>query len=99
MQQIEICKQDGPTKHDFRLLQSWLASPEGNESSLRGPGWNVWEKREGRLRDTENDYLVMSSKHRNRDRFERWAGDTLLGLYHRLIGQRFKVGVEQNEAV
>ena len=51
----------------------------------------MWEASEGRLRDTENDFLVLSSKHRNRDRFERWAGDTFLRVYHRLIGRRFKV--------
>ena len=46
---------------------------------------------EGQLRDTENDFLVLSSRHSNRDRFERWTGDTLLRAYHRLIGQRLKV--------
>ena len=46
---------------------------------------------EGRLRDTENDFLVLSSKHSKRDRFERWAGDIFLRVYHRFIGQRFRV--------
>ena len=51
----------------------------------------MWEASEGRLRDTENDFLVLSSKHRKRDRFERWVGDRFLRVYHRLIGWRSKV--------
>ena len=91
LQQIEICKQDGPSEHDLRILRNWLQRPKGNQSSLRGPGCDVWEASEGRLRDSENDFLVLSPKHRKRDRFERWAGDTFLRVYHRLIGRRFKV--------
>lgn len=91
VQQIEICKYGGPSQHDLSLLRSWLTSPEGNDLSLRGWGCDVWEEHEGRLRDTENDFVVLSSKHRSRDRFERWAGDTLLGIYHRLLGRHFKV--------
>ena len=99
MQQIEICKQDGPSKHDLGLLRGWLVSPEGNDSSLRGPGWDAWEKDEGRLRDTEHDYVALSSKHKSRDRFERWTGDALIGFYHRLIGRRFRVGCTRNDSV
>ena len=91
LQQLEICKHGGPSKHDLDLLRTWLVSAEGNGSSLRGPGWDIWEKAQGRLRDSETDYLVLSSKHRNKDRFERWVGDTLLGVYHRLIGRHLKV--------
>lgn len=91
LQQIQICKQDGPSKHDLSLFRSWLGRATGNDYSLRGPGSDVWKVAEGRLRDTENDFLVLSPKHRNRDRFERWVGDTLLRVYHRLIGQRFSV--------
>ena len=91
LQQIKICKQDGPSEHDLSILRSWLDCPKGNNCSLRGPGWDVWKAREGQLRDTENDFLVLSSKHSNRDRFERWTGDTLLQVYHRHIGRRFKV--------
>ena len=91
LQQIEICKQSGPSEHDVSFLRSWLNRIGGNSSSLRGPGSDVWEVSEGRLRDTENDYLVLSPKHRNRDRFERWAGDTFLRVYHRFIGRHFKV--------
>ena len=91
VQQIKICKQDSPSKRDLNILKDWLVSAQGNESSLRGPGWDAWEKGKGGLWDTENDYVVMSSKHMRRDRFERWFGDTLLGLYHRLIGRRFTV--------
>ena len=90
MQQIEIWKQDGPSNHDLKLLREWLTSADGNESSLRGPGWNTWEKGQ-ELRNAKNEYVVLSSKHQNRDRFERWTGDTLLGLYHRVIGRRLKV--------
>lgn len=91
MQQIEICKQGGPSEHDLSLFRSWLTSSKGNQSSLRGPGWDTWEKSEGRFRDTENDYVVLSSIHQSRDRFERWTGDTLLGIYHRLVGRRTRV--------
>ena len=91
MQQVDICRQSGPTKHDLNVLQKWLISPEGNNSALEGEGWDAWEEQEGRLRDTEYDYIVLSSNHRNRDRFEHWAGDTLLRFYHRLIGRRLKV--------
>ena len=91
LQQIKICKQDGPSKHDLNLLQSWLGRAKGNDHSLRGPGSDVWKVGEGRLRDTESDFLVLSSRHRNQDRFERWTGETLLRVYHRLIGRRFKV--------
>ena len=91
LQQIEICKHGGPSKHDLDLLRTWLISAEGNASSLRGPGWDIWEKPQEQLRNSETDYLVLSTKHRNKDRFERWVGDNLLGVYHRLIGRRFKV--------
>lgn len=96
LQQIEICKQDGPTHHDLSLFRSWLIRARGNDCSLRGPGSDVWKVGERRLRDTENDFLILSSKHGNRDRFERWAGDTLLRVYHRLIGRRFKVSRVSN---
>ena len=93
LQQIEICKQDGPSRHDLRLLRGWLVSADGNDCSLEGPGWDAWIGDEGSSgdQDSENDYVVLSSKHGNRDRFERWAGDSLLGLYHRLVGRHFKV--------
>ena len=92
LQQIEICKQDGPSKHDLSFFRRWLIRANGNACSLRGPGSDVWEVSEGRPGDVENDFLVLSAKHSNRDRFERWIGDTLLRVYHRIIGQRFKVG-------
>ncbi len=93
MQQIEICKHDGPSNHDLRSLRGWLNSPEGNNSALRGSGCDTWET-DGRLdRDTEKDFVVLSSKHRQRDRFERWAGDTLLGVFHRLVGKHFSVSL------
>ena len=91
LQQIEICKQEGPSEHDLSFLRSWLSRTKGNSCSLRGPGSDVWNVSEGRLRDTENDFLVLSSRHSKRDRFERWTGDTFLRVYHRFIGQRFKV--------
>ena len=91
LQQIQICKQDGPSEHDLSFLRSWLSRTNGNSCSLRGPGSDVWNVSEGRLRDTENDFLVLSSRHSKRDRFERWAGDIFLRVYHRFIGQRFKV--------
>ncbi len=91
MQQIEICKQQGPSAHDMKLLQDWLKSADGNKSALRGCGWNAWEVQNRCGRNTEVDFLVLSSKHRERDRFERWAGDKLLSIFHRLIGKRFKV--------
>ena len=90
LQQIEISKQDRPSKHDLSLLRSWLDLGEGNDCSLRGPGSDVWAG-DGRTRETETDFLVLSSKHRNRDRFERWTGDTLLGIYHHLISRCSKV--------
>ena len=90
LQQIKICKQSGPSEHDLRLLRSWLGRAKGNACSLRGPGSDVWEVSEGRLRDTESDFLVLSSKHSKKDRFENWVGTTLLRIYHRLIGKRFK---------
>ena len=92
MQQIELSKQDGPSKHDLRLLQDWLVSAAGNGSSLRGQGWDTWDIGQG-LRDTEKDYIVLSSNHQKRDRFVRWTGDTLLGLYHRFIGRHIKVNL------
>ena len=91
LQHIEISKQEGPSKHDLALLRSWLGRSSGNGSSLRGPGSDVWKLGEGRLKDTENDLLVLSSKHSTRDRFECWVGDTLLRVYHRFVGRRFKV--------
>ena len=91
LQQIEICKQDGPSKHNLGFLRSWLDSVKGNDCSLRGPGSNVWDVGEAPLRDTENDFLVLSLKHSNRDRFERWMGETLLQFYHRFIGRRRRV--------
>ena len=94
MQQIELSKQSGPSQHDLCLLRDWLNGTngvEGNQASLRGSGCQAWKPGAGGLIDTENDYVVLSSKHKNRDRFERWAGDTLLGIYHRLIGCHFKV--------
>lgn len=90
MQQIEFSKQVGPSNHDLKLLRHWLTSTDGNESALRGPGWNAWEKGP-ETKVQESEYIVLSSKHRNTDRFERWTGDTLLGLYHRLIGRHLKV--------
>ncbi|KAL8827199.1 MAG: hypothetical protein Q9191_003333 [Dirinaria sp. TL-2023a] len=57
VQQIKICKQDGPSKHDLNILQDWLVSAEGNESSLRGPGWDAWEKEQRGLWDIGNDYV------------------------------------------
>ena len=92
MQQIELSKQDGPSKHDLRLLQDWLVSAAGNASSLRGQGWDTWELGQG-LEQIEKDYIVLSSKHQKRDRFVRWTGDTLLGLYHRHIGRHIKVNL------
>ena len=91
LQQIEICKQDGPSKHDLSFFRSWLHRAKGNDCSLRGPGWDVWEVSEGGLRNAENDFLAVSSIHSRRDRFERWIGDTVLLVYHRLVGQYFKV--------
>ena len=41
MQQIEICKQQGPSAHDMKLLQGWLKSAGGNRCALRGPGWDA----------------------------------------------------------
>ncbi|KAM0803918.1 hypothetical protein BDR22DRAFT_886215 [Usnea florida] len=90
LQHIEISKLDGPSKHDLSLLRNWLGRATGNDCSLRGPGSDVWKVGEGRFRNTENDFLVLSSKHCNRDLFERWIGDTLLRVYHRFVGERLK---------
>ncbi|KAK0509175.1 hypothetical protein JMJ35_008546 [Cladonia borealis] len=90
MQQIEISKQQGPSAHDMKLLREWLKSSDGNNSALRGYGWDAWEVQNRRDRNTEVDFLVLSSKHRQRDRFERWTGDKLLSIFHRLLGKRFK---------
>ena len=91
MQQIELCKQDGPSKHDLGLLRYWLASKKGNFSDLKGPGAFAWGTTEDQSVDAENDFVALSAEHKSRDRFERWAGETLLGVYHRLVVRRFKV--------
>ena len=93
LEQVELCKQENASKHDFKLLLHWLASSRGNRSCLRGPGCDVWNTNHGEDTNAHNDFLVLSSKHGNRDRFERWAGDTFLSLYHRLLGQRLKVSL------
>ena len=85
-------KHKGPSNHDFTLFQTWLKDTKGNNSSLRGCGWDVWEKDEGLSQgDFKHEFVALSSRHSERDRFERWAGDTLLGVFHQIIGQRFKV--------
>lgn len=90
MQQIEICKQDGPGEHDLGLLRRWLCSDEGNGSSLEGPGWNAWDAVPGNDQNRDRDFVVLSSKHRHRDWFERWIGDSLLKTYHRFFGRHHK---------
>lgn len=87
MRQFEICKHEGPSNHDLRFLRGWLMGTDGNNSALRGRGCDTWDIGNRQSWDSDKDFLALSSKHRQRDRFERWAGDTLLGVYHRLIGR------------
>lgn len=51
----------------------------------------MWSKGDGFGGDKSEDFLVLSSKRIFRDNFERWAGDTVLGLFHRFVGRHFKV--------
>ena len=91
LQQIELCKQSGPSEHDLGQLRLWLHKERGNNSALRGPGSRIWETEGNPDIDAENDFVVLSSKHRDRDHFERWTGDTFLGKYHRFIAKHFVV--------
>ena len=90
MQQISLCKQDGPCKSDLHSLRVWLGSTTGNDHSLGGPGDEVWTLYDGEKRSKyEDDFMVLSSRHVEIDRFERWIGDTLLDIYHHCVAKRF----------
>ncbi len=93
LQQIELCKQDGPSKHDMSLLRDWLIKDEGNDGALNGPGCCAWSISEDQGFHSRNDFVVLSSTHKNRDRFERWTGDTVLGVYHRFVARHFRVSI------
>ncbi|KAM0803376.1 hypothetical protein BDR22DRAFT_886751 [Usnea florida] len=86
--QLEISKHEGPSKHDLRFLRGWLTGTDGNNSALRGCGSDAWNADNGQEKDLNKDLVALSSKHRQRDRFERWAGDNLLGAFHRLVASR-----------
>ena len=91
IQQLEISKHEGPSKHDLSFLRGWLTGTDGNNSALRGCGSDAWNAGNGQEKDLDKDLVALSSKHRQRDRFERWAGDTLLGVFHRLVASRSNV--------
>jgi len=67
LQQIELNKQAGPSRHDLQLLREWLISSKGNNGDLRGPGFDIWkegdEKEEGRKKE---DFIVLNARHEGR---------------------------------
>ncbi|SLM40034.1 hypothetical protein LPUS_10725 [Lasallia pustulata] len=92
LQQIELCRQSGPSQYDLRLLRLWLISSKGNNCGLAGPGWDVWE--EDKNHDVESkkraDLVVLSAKHKGQDYLLRWMGEKAFGLLYRLLGKRMK---------
>ncbi|KAL9118575.1 MAG: hypothetical protein Q9187_004878 [Circinaria calcarea] len=90
LQQIQITAHEGPSGHNLGLLRGFLGSGKGNNSSLRGSGWDTWAEEENGFRNQKGEFVVLSAKYRERDYFTRWAGETALKHFHTFLGRRFK---------
>ncbi len=93
LQQIELNKQAGPSRHDLQLLREWLISSKGNNGDLRGPGFDIWkeegdEKEEGRKKE---DFMVLNARHEGRDGLLRWVGERGFGVLYRVFGCLIRV--------
>lgn len=86
MKQANICRLGAPTPHDLRFLRGWLEGPKMGGFPLLGRDRESW--------DVENERDLVGLRPRNPpDRFSAWFSDTVLPTYHRVIGQKVKVGL------
>ncbi|KAF4626805.1 hypothetical protein G7Y89_g11347 [Cudoniella acicularis] len=75
--------QEEPNPYDLRFLRSWLERPKMGNFPILGPDQHVWAE------ENERD-LAAIRRRRGDDIFTRWFIDTVVPLFHKKIGQRFK---------
>ncbi|KAI1448152.1 hypothetical protein F5Y02DRAFT_377510 [Annulohypoxylon stygium] len=83
LQQVRISKLDEPNPTDLEFLRSWFERPSMGCFPIRGLDYKAWEQ------TFENDLVAIKPRVLP-DPFSKWITDTLIPLYHRIFGVKFR---------
>lgn len=84
LKQARLARLDSPSQYELRFLRTWLARPRMGNFPLLGLDRKTWNK------EYEDDLLALRAQLRG-DAFSSWFTETLVPIFHRYIGAKFKV--------
>ncbi|ROV95952.1 hypothetical protein VMCG_07984 [Cytospora schulzeri] len=83
LKQAQLSRLDRPSRNELKFLRSWLQRPLMGNFPLLGLDRKTWDPQ------YEKDLLAMRANPAS-DYFSDWVSDTVVPLFHRLIGEKFK---------
>lgn len=84
LKQARLARLDGPSRYELGFLRTWMERPRMGNFPLLGLDRKMW--------DAENEEDLVTLRERTRsDVFSSWVAETLVPMFHRFIGERFKV--------
>lgn len=84
LKQARLARLDGPSRYELHFLRRWLKRPRMGNFPLLGLDRKTWDEHH------EHDLLALRARSRS-DLFSSWVAETLVPIFHRFIGERFKV--------
>jgi hypothetical protein len=89
LKQARLAQLDGPSRHELRFLRAWMERPRMGNFPLLGLDRRTWDE------EHEDDLLALRAQPVS-GVFSTWVVETLVPIFHRFVGERFKVCDEIN---
>ncbi|KAH8751521.1 hypothetical protein BGZ57DRAFT_973954 [Hyaloscypha finlandica] len=83
LKQASIAGLGNPSHVDLDFLRSWLERPSMGYFPIRGQDQAAWDPRD------EDDLIAIKAR-TSPDPFSKWFTDSLVRVYHRFLGEKFK---------
>lgn len=84
IKQTYLARLEQPRPYDIEFLRSWFRRPGMGSFPLLGIDGNSWDV------EYEDDLVAIKARTAP-DMFSKWFTETLVPIYHHLLGERFKV--------
>jgi hypothetical protein len=84
LRQARLARLDGPSRQDLQFLRAWMERPRMGNFPLLGLDRRTWDE------EHEDDLLAIRARPAA-GVFSAWVLETLVPLFHRFVGERFKV--------
>lgn len=84
LKQARLARLDKPSRHELRFLRTWMERPRMGNFPLLGMDRRTWDE------EHEDDLMALRARPAS-GVFSSWVAETVVPIFHRFIGERFKV--------